>query len=225
MKKTSRVFLMALLVMAMLATVALPAMAADYTNVPDWASGYNKEVIPDQLNARNAGDKITRAEFAAVVYKAFEDKIESVTSAPQGTFTDTKNEAVLWAVGAQIVQGVGNSKFDPDAFITRQDISVMLERTLFRMVMSYYEIQYDNTYVILFDDPVPPFADQTEISGYSNRAVQFMVAMGIVKGEGDNKFAPKANATILETTIMVSRILENLSDITKFIHENVCGIA
>jgi len=207
MKKTAaRTILIALLVTVMLATLAIQALAADYTNVPDWGVGqYSNAAIPDRLDGWNAGDKITREEFAEVIYKAFGNLMKNIAPAPDTTFTDTKNPAVLWACAAQIIQGVGNNQFNPDALITRQDIAVMCMRTAMKETIPAYTIKEDGRYTIVFDDP-PAFADENNISDYAKTAVHFMTAMDVIHGRGDGIFDPLANATLLETAVMVTNM-------------------
>jgi len=217
-RKAARFSLMALLIVAMLTTMALSVFAADYTNVPAWGNGtYKQDVIPDRLDGRDANDKITRAEFAAVIYEAFGDKITDITPAPDNTFTDTNDPAVLWAYAAQIIVGVGNNKFNPDANITRQDIAVMCTRAVMKASMPWYKIETNDAYTLVFDNP-PAFADENTITEYAKIPVSFMAAMGIIQGRGNGIFDPLANASLLETGIMATKILDNWDQIMEVLN-------
>lgn len=73
--------------------------------------------------------KLTRAEMAAILYRAFE--------LPAGTkeyFSDSKGSFAHNAINSlaenKITSGIGDGKFGPSQFITRADFSVFLYRTL-----------------------------------------------------------------------------------------------
>ncbi|WP_307838450.1 MULTISPECIES: S-layer homology domain-containing protein [unclassified Bacillus (in: firmicutes)] len=77
----------------------------------------------------NPKNNMTRAELAVVLVKAFDLK-------PQGNveFTDMKshwaNEYVKILAGNQIASGTGDGNFNPNGFVTREQFSMFLYRTI-----------------------------------------------------------------------------------------------
>lgn len=124
-------------------------------------------------------NNITRAEFAKIAVAAF------------GLFDDTAEESfddvsasdwyapyIASAQKAGIIKGYSDSVFAPNELIKRQDISLII-------------------YNIKFSGEAAPaaFDDAYQISDYAKNAVGVMQREGIIRGMGDNLFAPLSNAT------------------------------
>ena len=54
------------------------------------------------------------------------------------------------------------------------------------------------------------FADDGNVAGWAKSEVAFMSGKDIVKGVGDNQFAPTKTLSIQEAVIMANRMLETL---------------
>lgn len=54
------------------------------------------------------------------------------------------------------------------------------------------------------------FADDQDVASWARSEVAFMSGKGIVKGMGENQFAPKKALSIQEAVILANRMLENL---------------
>ncbi|MEK7019752.1 S-layer homology domain-containing protein [Bacillus sp. FSL R9-9410] len=104
-------------------------------------SNFKKEILA--LTARgifsvnaekkfNPKNNMTRAELAVVLVKAFDLK-------PQGNveFTDMKghwaNEYVKILAGNQIASGTGDGNFNPNGYVTREQFSMFLYRTIMKV--------------------------------------------------------------------------------------------
>ncbi|EJR92896.1 S-layer homology domain-containing protein [Bacillus mycoides] len=104
-------------------------------------SGFKKEILA--LTARgifsvnaekkfNPKNNMTRAELAVVLVKAFDLK-------PQGNveFTDMEghwaNEYVKILAGNQIASGTGDGNFNPNGYVTREQFSMFLYRTIMKV--------------------------------------------------------------------------------------------
>jgi hypothetical protein len=147
---------------------------------------------------------ITRAEFSELVIKLYEKatgKVAIVVS--PNPFTDTNNEAVLKAYSAGIINGVSADKFSPNANVTRQEMSVMLQRELLA-VKPDGEFEVSDDYAVVF-------TDQSKIATWAIGAIRFMNQEGIVNGIGSGNIDPIGNATREQAIIMVYR------DYTKFV--------
>lgn len=138
--------------------------------------------------------KITRAEFAKLIACMIDLKTVYTKE-----FADIKPaswyyEAVSACADAGIVNGIGNGKFDPNGYITRQDMAVMIARTL----------RYINGYEISVQDAAElKFADKDEISDYAKNAIGACVKFGILNGTDTNCFVPKNNATRAEVAKVI----------------------
>ena len=110
--------------------------------------------------------------------------------------------AIKWAAENGIVTGLGNSKFAPNAAITRQDLAIILIR-----YMNFMEINLPVTQQFIF------FADEDDISGYAKDAVQTLFKLSIITGVSVNDnsqtvIAPKSNATRAQVSAILHRFME-----------------
>lgn len=169
-----------------------------FTDVsPDrWSYDYINELY--QLGIVNGMTATTFAPAANVTRAQFVKLIAGLANADIGTdtnsgFRDVPANAwyapyVTWAVKNGVVNGVSPTEFDPDANITREDMSVML----YRYTQSA-GIQLSTAY-----DAVA-FTDQASISGYAREAVTALQQAGVLggyaNGNGTYSFHPKDYAT------------------------------
>lgn len=140
---------------------------------------------------------ITRGMIIAILYRIN----GSPTTTASNPFTDVSNnqyyaDAVKWGSANGIIVGYGNNKFGPNDLITREQLAAIIYR---------YE-QF--TGVAPADiNPAKNFADASKISSYAKDAVDAMTKQGIIIGQTATTFAPKANATRAEATMMLFRYL------------------
>ncbi|NLM44056.1 MAG: hypothetical protein GX201_08615 [Clostridiales bacterium] len=154
------------------------------------------DLVPIKIQ-NNYISKITREEFSEIVVKLYEALVgQELVIEVESVFTDTQNEAVLKASNLGIVKGVGNGKFAPDNFITRQDISVMMYRTL---KAAKPEFDYSNV-------SKHTFADHNNISPWAKEAVAYLYGIEVVNGVGQNLFNPWKNTSREEAIVLVMRM-------------------
>ena len=131
--------------------------------------------------------KVTRAEFAKMIVGALGLSI----NAYEGTFADVSADSwyapyVQTAYNNGIVKGDG-STFNPNGYISREDISVMIYRAL--------ELSATEEEVNILD--------KANISDYAVDAVLTLFDMGIMAGDGTGNVYPKDNATRAEAAKLV----------------------
>lgn len=122
--------------------------------------------------------------------------------APSGTFSDVApgkwyEKAVLWAAGRDIVNGVGDGLFDPDADVTREQIAAIL----------YRYAKYKG-YDVSASKDLSEFSDAGDVSGYAVEALQWAVAAGLISGEankGEKLLNPLGNATRAQVASVIMR--------------------
>lgn len=135
-------------------------------------------------------NKITRAEFATVLVKAFQ-----LPAASGKVFDDTANHWASDFTGAAyaagIVKGYSESIFGPDDLITREQMAVMIARA------------------VKLEDEVEEvtFTDGDQISHWARGAVTAVTQAGIMRGYPDGSFAPLNEATRAEAVTVIANAL------------------
>lgn len=142
---------------------------------------------------------ITREEFCELVVKLYKSlsgsELPEINSNP---FTDTQNESVMIANKIGIVNGVGNKRFAPGNTATREEIAVMLYRTL-KAAKPGMDFSNINEYM---------FSDQEEISDWALREVLYLTNAGIINGSGNKKFEPGRYTSKEEAIALIKRMYE-----------------
>ncbi len=127
---------------------------------------------------------ITREEFVKMIIAAIGAEDFSADTdlqdVPKGSWFYSY---VASAQKKGIVFGNDSGNFGVGQNITRQDMAVILSRTL---ELAGYTQSYDNS---------SPYADDDEIPEYAKTGIYNMRQLGIMSGIGENTCAPRANAT------------------------------
>ncbi|MDQ0917532.1 S-layer homology domain-containing protein [Paenibacillus sp. V4I5] len=133
---------------------------------------------------------ITRAEFTTVLVKAFK-----LAPHKGKIFKDTAGywaeSYIMTASNYGIVDGYSDGSFDPDASITREQMTVMTVRAA-KLSSAPREI---------------PFTDSLEISEWAKDAVANAVKNGIVNGLPGNVFKPRGIASRAEAVTVIAKSL------------------
>ena len=178
-------------------------------------------LIPDCLKGTDFAKPITRAEFAAVSVKVYEALSgEKAVPAAANPFTDTKDPEVLKAYNVGITKGMSATTFEPDRLLDRETAATMLTRVFKKIAHKDWTLDSDSQFTLPYEKPAP-FADDAKISDWAKDSVYFMAANEIIKGMGNNMFAPKnttdaeiamsyANATREQALIIAARMVEKL---------------
>ena len=210
--------------------MSVPFTVSGASNTSGWAQDQNiaeKAVqyglVPESLKGADWTKHITRAEFAAVAVKLYENLSgKPATPAPASTFTDTSAPDVLKAYNIGAVNGMGDGRFAPNDSLTREQMATMLTRVLKAAYIDGWTLDTDAQFTLNFTMP-PTFADDADISDYARTSVYFMVANEIINGMPGNLFAPRAAtpaqqaanyavATREQALAISVRIVENLKD-------------
>ena len=179
---------------------------ADLNTVPWAKTAINTLLGMDIVRGRSEeifapNDNITRAEFISLVVKAFElDKI------PVGTFSDVRPEHwyyrnVMIAQNMGIVSGAGNNYFYPNQPIKREDMAVILTRTL---RITGKPLPHRDSSIL------DKFSDSHLISDYALSSLAVANGAGIINGKGNDILAPKELATRAEAAVMLYNVLFKL---------------
>jgi beta-glucosidase len=140
--------------------------------------------------------KITRADFMSLLVKGL-----GLTTKVDSNFADVKTtdnyyNALGIAKKLGITNGVGENKFDPKGYISRQDMMVLTARAL---KISGKITAYAGSDILL------KYKDASSFSSYSLDGAATLVSKGIITGS-ENKLNPKGNATRAETAVIIYRV-------------------
>lgn len=140
---------------------------------------------------------ITRAMFVQIIYRAagepMHEGIEPFADVPEGSWY---YDAVCWAYENGVVKGVSEDSFAPERTIDRQQMATMLFNYCSFIGQTSPE-QYDS---------LESFVDTEEISDYAREPMQWVVGVGLVQGVGENRLAPKMDASRSQAAAIMVRM-------------------
>ncbi len=115
------------------------AAAPSFTDVPAWCAGAVGWAAEQGLMSGygnglfGAGDPVTREQLAAILWRyAGRPAAEADAFADEGDISAYARPAVAWAKAKNVVNGVGENRFDPQGPVTRAQTAVILYRYLNR---------------------------------------------------------------------------------------------
>jgi len=195
------------------------AQASDWA-IDEVTEARDKNLIPESILGNDFKENMTREEFASVCVKLYE-KMQGKEIAPllPNPFSDTENEDVIKAYSQGIVKGVSETEFAPNDSLTREQAATMLSRAFglysgkdivtagppSAKTPLYYMIQRSKGDWSEYGGPTL-FADDEFISDWAYYSVYFMNKNGIVKGVGDEMFAPQSTLTREQAVLMALRL-------------------
>ena len=144
---------------------------------------------------------MTRAMFVTVLSRM--DGI-SASEYTGSDFSDVEtgkwfSEAICWASRKEIVKGVGDGKFNPDAKVTREQMAVIL----------YNYAKYKGVDVSGADaSRFASFTDKDSVSAWAADAMSWATSVGVINGMGENRLAPRESSTRAQ----VAQIIKNYTD-------------
>jgi len=141
---------------------------------------------------------VTRGMLVTVLFR-FSNAIEYA----RATFDDVDPEAyysqaISWASKNGIVNGVGDNKFAPEEYITRQDLATIIYRYARFKGKGFAS---SNSYLL-------DYADRDAIAEYAYEAMCWCNTTKVVNGKNDNMVDPTGLATRAETAIIMQRLAD-----------------
>ena len=143
---------------------------------------------------------VTRAQLVTMLWRL--DGEPSVNYALP--FTDVSGgewyaEAVRWAAGEGIVNGVSETEFAPNAAVTREQLAAILHRYAQH---KGYDVSIGESTNIL------SYSDFASISEYAISAMQWVCGEGIITGVTESTLEPQGTATRAQSAAILMRFLE-----------------
>ena len=141
--------------------------------------------------------QITRAEFSAIVARAFGLK----GSGAQLPFKDVElgkwyTDSVVALYEKGIIVGRPDGAFGVNDAISNQEMAVIISRTLKALAL---ELKVERDYV--------PFKDEQLISSFAKEAVQELYKVGLIHGTPNGILNPKGGATRAQVAVIIDRAL------------------
>ena len=141
-------------------------------------------------------NNITRAEFANMLVKA----LGLNANGTNGTFTDVTPDSWCYgyindAASNNLVLGMGDNLFAPNALITREQMAVMVAKALGSKAPAVNGNELD------------AFSDRSAVSSWAVTGMEEAVKAGIVSGMTPTTLAPLDNATRAQAAAMIYKLL------------------
>ena len=146
----------------------------------------------------NANQATKRADVAIMLVNLLGLENEAKELNSKTSFKDVREDKyyvnyVELAKQYGIISGVGNDKFNPEGTVSRQDVMVMVSRVLKQLGIEAKETTKAN------------FSDANTVSDYAKESVDYLVSLGVVKGD-NNKINPKQNITRAEMAVILDNV-------------------
>lgn len=170
----------------------------------------SKHMVRGMTPASFAPDgRITRAQFATLVVRALRLAERFPTT---GTFSDVRPGDwhfgyVEAAARAGLVSGYPDGSFRPDAPITRQEMAALVVRAA-KAAGREVSLTPAQEFLALFR-----FVDRESIAQWAWSAAARAVHIGVITGRTPEEYAPGADATRAEGTVMLLRLLKYLEEL------------
>ncbi|MBO5328994.1 MAG: S-layer homology domain-containing protein [Anaerotignum sp.] len=180
-------------------SAALPAFAAIETNAAKWALSsmeyaYEHGFVTEE-ELQKATSPMSRKEFCGVVMGFLESVTGIERKATIATpFSDCDDPMVIAAYEAGVIGGVEPGVFAPDRTLTREQMAIMIARTLKVCNLDLAEDAKKN-----------PFTDTSRLYDSSNNYIDQLYGAEIVNGYEDGTYGPFREMTIQEAVISFVR--------------------
>lgn len=192
-----------------LVRIGLPMTVAEIeaaVNPSDWAkaeiaSAEAAGLVPELDSAPVWKDKATRLQFAQLAVNLAEKVTgKEIAAAPESTFEDCSDTAVLKAFNAGIINGTSESEFSPYASLTREQLATMIWRTV-----NYIQKETKKEKLSAGGD-VSGYTDASAVSDYAREAVAALAKNDIMKGTSDTELSPKGSCTVEQSVVLMYRL-------------------
>lgn len=148
-----------------------------------------------QRISSNMRDIITREEFSEMMVSFYESRTGTEVQYGGFPFADTDNIKIAKAASLGIITGYEDGSFKPDNPISRQDIALIIFRTLKLMIPD-------------MDRSYQSRDTGEQIQPYAYDAVMFLVHHGIMKGDTKGMLNPLDHTTREQAALLTIRAYE-----------------
>jgi len=185
------------------------------TQFPDvsghWAEEYIEQAAALSLvqgypdGSYGPGRTMTRAEFVTILWRTAGSPAPGKAASFTDLTVDWYKDAIAWAEENQVVNGVGNGRFDPGGHITREQLVTTLHR------MAGTPVGMEAMFYDWYDDE---YTDSDRISDYARSALYWSVYNKIYCDEDavtvGTELAPREAANRAQIAVMIVRYLDKV---------------
>ncbi|WP_405729083.1 S-layer homology domain-containing protein [Anaerotignum sp.] len=178
---------------------AVPSFAAVKTNASAWAVSsmeyaYEKGIVTE-TELKKATSPMSRKEFCGVVMGFLESVTGEERTATIATpFSDCNDPMVIAAYEAGVIGGIAPGVFSPNSTLTREQMAIMIARTLKVCDLDLTEKAKKN-----------PFTDTAVLYEASNRYIDQLYGAEIINGYDNGTFGPFREMTVQEAVLSFVR--------------------
>jgi len=152
-------------------------------------------LIPEEFH-EDFGANITRAEFCKLALSLYYTIGPGFIDVQDNPFHDTNELDIIYAYSLGIVNGVGDGLFAPEDSISREQVSVMLYRTILASGFKFFN---PDGYAFQND-----YSDITLISSWALDPLTKINSLGIYQGTGTT-LDPKGSLTREQAVLLILR--------------------
>ena len=194
MRRACAIFLAVLMLMGLVMPTAAANTNHPFTDLPAtaWINNAVQFVWENNImagvggNHFDPGGYFTRAQTAAAIFRIEHGRLANASDGRTNHFVDVPNNEwfapyVTWAANNGVVNGTSATTFDPNGFITRQELVTMLFR--------YATSSGDNVQITPGFN-LNSFTDSNQIETWANNAMRWAVEQGVMGGRGGGILAP-----------------------------------
>lgn len=211
-KKSIALIISVVMVFTSLTSIVTAAAVSDIAG--HWAQGYIQPLVdkgiisgyPDGTFRPN--NPITRAEFCKIITSALiYDGVIADYVTTRGTFTDVPDniwysQYVETAYANGFVVGIGEGKFDPGAFITRQGMAKIVSLVYCQKNSANFNTLRDDCNIGDYN-----LSDLNTADTWAMDSIKVALKMKLMIGKGNGIFAPQGQVTRAETATVIYKIL------------------
>ncbi len=210
--KTTLAALLAIITILSVIPMSAFAAASSFTDVPQNAWYYepvtymaeNGYMSGTGDNKFSPNQTTTRAMFVTVLGRIA--GIDQNRYKGTCTFRDVKKDwaepYIAWAAKNNIVNGVGDNRFGPNNYVTREQAAVIL--------FNYLKKDYTLTIDSKFLDNAP---DKVNVSSWAVEAMQWATSAALMRGDANGTLRPRYSATRAEIATIFKRFIEIKTDL------------
>ena len=149
-------------------------------------------------------DQITRLQFAELAVNMIEKALGEEIDPAADNFTDTDDVMALKAVAAGVTSGKGDGIFAPNVPITRQEISVMLNKAIQYVDAAQGTSTLTNTSTVIDS---AKFKDAATVDSWAVESMALLTNNDLMAGK-DGGVSPKVNTTVEEAIALIRAIYD-----------------
>ena len=210
--KTTLAALLAIITILSVIPMSAFAAASSFTDVPQNAWYYepvtymaeNGYMSGTGDNKFSPNQTTTRAMFVTVLGRIA--GIDQNQYKGTCTFRDVKKDwaepYIAWASQNGIVNGVGDNRFGPNNYVTREQAAVIL--------FNYLKKDYTLTVSDEFLNNAP---DKVNVSSWAVEAMQWATSAALMRGDANGTLRPRYSATRAEIATIFKRFIEIKTDL------------